>query len=164
MRNGLPIVAIVGHGRAGKDTAAEYLRDNTVLQYKGGCSYTGCTYVAQQLGIDWHEAWRTRHERRMEWYNILNEYRKDDPSRLIRDCLSHSDIVCGVRDRIELLAAKKEKLIDLIVWIDRPVPVDPTVTFTVEDADTIIRNYTSFEDFYSRLRRFAAALNILKQG
>jgi hypothetical protein len=164
MRNGLPVLAIVGHGRAGKDTAAEWLRDHTHLKFKGGCSYTGCDYVAKKLGLSWHEAWRTRHELRMDWYRILNEYREGDPSRLVRDCLEHSDIVCGIRDRMEMIAAKKEGLLDLIVWIDRPVPVDPTVTFTIEDADVIIRNYSGFDDFYARLRRFSNVLRILKEG
>lgn len=164
MRNGKPILAIVGHGRAGKDTAAEFFRDHTVLRFKGGCSYTGCQYVADKLGISWHEAWRTRHERRMDWYRILNDYREGDPSRLIRDCLEHSDIVCGVRDSIELSVARKECLLDLVVWIDRPVPFDPTVTFTIEDADVIIRNYTGFSDFYTRLKRFAKVLGVLREG
>ena len=164
MRNGLPILAIVGHGRAGKDSAAEWLRDHTKLRFKGGCSYTGCQYVADKLGISWHEAWRTRHERRMEWYTLLNEYREADPAKLIKDCLVHSDIVCGVRDGKELHAAKQEGLLDLIVWVDRPVPIDPTVTFTIDDADVIIRNYGSFGTFYSRLKRFARTLGVLKEG
>jgi hypothetical protein len=162
MRNGLPILAIVGHGRAGKDTVAEWLRDNTILRFKGGCSFTGCQYVADKLGSSWHEAWRTRHERRMEWYHILNEYRKDDPTRLVRDCLEHSDIVCGLRDREELLGAKAKKLFDLVIWVDRPVPIDPTVTFTVDDADLIIRNYTKFEDLYERLTHLAGVLKVLR--
>lgn len=164
MRNGRPVLAIVGHGRAGKDTAAEFLRDHTNLRFKGGCSYTGCQYVAEKLGLSWHEAWRTRHERRMEWYRLLNEYREGDPSRLVRDCMEHSDIVCGVRDCMEMQACKKEGLFDLVVWIDRPVPIDPTVTFTIEDADVIVRNYSGFEDFYERLKRFSKILGILKEG
>jgi hypothetical protein len=162
MKNGKPVLAIVGPGRSGKDTMAEWCRDHTILEYKGGSSYTGCKYVAERLGLSWHDTWRTRHERRMDWYNILNEYRKDDPTKLIRECLEHSDIVCGLRDRTELLASRDAGLIDLVVWIDRPVPHDPTITFTIEDADIIIRNHGTFEEFYERLRRFAKTLGILK--
>ncbi|NIN68084.1 MAG: hypothetical protein GTO63_25935 [Anaerolineae bacterium] len=95
----------------------------------------------------------------------MNEYREGDPSRLIRDCLSHSDIVCGPRDKAELLAAKGEGLIDLIVWVDRDVPEDPTVTYSIDDADIVVRNRGTLLQYEERLARLMKALRIpLHQG
>lgn len=162
MRDGVPSIAIVGNGRAGKDTAAEYLRDHTKLRFNGGCSWTGRLYVAERLGISPEEAWNTRHARRMEWYTLLNEYRKTEPHRLVKDVLSHSDIVCGVRDGSEMKSAMEHGLFDLVVWIDRDVPPDPTLTFGPDVADIVIQNHWSVEAFHHRLRRFSEALGILR--
>lgn len=168
MRNGLPVLALCGFGRAGKDTAAEWFRDNTKLVFKGGCSWTALPYMAGRLSADLgrevtvEEAYATRHQDRMKWYNYMNEYRAVDAALIIRDVLKHSDIVCGVRDKCELLTAKKEGLLDLIIWIERDVPVDPTVTYSIEDADIIIRNNSDIETFHRRLRSLASCLGILK--
>lgn len=156
----IPTLALCGHGRCGKDSAAEWLRDNTLLTFKGGCSWTALPYVAGRLGISTEEAWATRHDNRMEWYHICNEYRKDDPSRLIRDVLKHSDLVCGIRDRKELVDAKEKGLIDLIIWIDRDVPCDPTVTYTIDDADIVIRNNGDLDSFYKKLGNLARAIGV----
>lgn len=160
MRNGKPIIAIVGPSRAGKDTAAEYLRDHTTLRYLGGCSFTGCKHVAIKLNLSWKEAWRTRHERKDEWYKILNEYRKDDPTKLIRECLEHSDIVCGIRDYTEIIEAKFEKLIDLVIWINRNVASDSVLTFGPEVSDITIDNYDTFHSYYRKLTSLAKVLGV----
>jgi len=161
-----PVIAFCGYGRAGKDTGAEWFRDHTALVFKGGCSWTARVYMAERLTQDLgrlvtvDEAYARRHEDRMKWYTYMNEYRKDDPARLIRDCLTHSEIICGIRDRAELLAAREEGLLDLIIWVDRDVPVDPTVTYTVDDCDIIIRNHRSVMAYYSKLWQLARSLGL----
>lgn len=161
----VPTIAICGYGRAGKDTAAEWFRDHSILEFCGGCSWTGLPYVAKRLCISEEEAWNTRHHRRMEWYEILNEYRKDDPTRLIKDVLKHSEIICGIRDKKELISGQEENLIDLTIWIENNrVDVDPTVTYSVDDCDLIIRNCGTLEDFYKKLYRLTNSLHILNQN
>ena len=62
----------------------------------------------------------------------------------------------GVRDKIEVLAARNEGLVDLIVWIEnKNVPADPTLKFGPEDCDIIIQNSGSLDSFYDKLCRFA---------
>lgn len=163
MREGKPILCIVGYGRAGKDTACEWLRDHTVLRYAGGSSWSACDYMAGFLGKTPEEAYRDRHQDRMMWFNELNKLRdREGPTCLVRRCLTHSDLVCGLRNRVEILGGRRDGLLDLVVWIDRPVPVDPTVEFDVNDADLVIRNHGTLEEFYGRLERFARALKILR--
>jgi hypothetical protein len=162
MRNGVPILAVVGKGRAGKDTSAEWLRDNTVLRFDGGCSWHGREIVAEKLGISVEEAWQTRHDRRMEWYRILCEFRQNDPARLVKRCLVNNHVVCGVRDGVEMRAAIDEGLIDLVIWIERAVPDDPTLTFGPEVADVIIDNNGTLKGLYRRLFRLAKIINVMK--
>lgn len=160
----LPRLAIVGRGRCGKDTAGDFLKDHYNLRFVGGCSWAGKEYVAERLGISVEEAWATRHLRRMEWYNILNEYRKDDWARLIRRVFETSDFVCGIRDGEELRAAREEGLLDLIVWVERAqAPFDPTLQFGPEDCDVVITNHTTIPDYLNKLNRFAKSLGLPKR-
>lgn len=157
----VPVLAIVGRGRCGKDTAGEFLRDNYCLNFVGGCSWAGREYVAERLGLSVEEAWETRHLRRVEWYNLLNEYRRTDPARLIRKVLEENDFVCGVRDGDELRAAKAEGLIDLIVWVERAqAPFDPTLMFGPEEADVIVANHLDIADYHAKWRRLADGLGL----
>ena len=121
--------------------------------------------MAKVLGKSPEDAYRQRHEDRMLWFHALNELRaREGPTCLVRRCLAHSDVVCGLRNKVELEAGRAEGLLDLVVWVDRPTLPDPTVEFTIEDADIIVRNHTTLGDFYGRLERLARTLNILPAG
>lgn len=153
MENGkLPTVLICGRGRAGKDSAAHFLSLVTPLPYHGSSSWVGLPVVAQALNLPLEEAWRTRHQRRREWFRILNEYRKDDPSRLIREALARGPLVVGPRSGIEVETARKEGLLDHVIWIENPrAPYDPTMEFGPELADQVVYNNGEWIDFYLAL-------------
>lgn len=154
---------IVGHGRAGKDLAGEYLESITGLKFAGTTSKFLTKYVAKELGRSEEDVYATRHRDRMLWKQIGDDIRKDDPSLLIRESLQHGEIVGGVRDIAEIIAARNEGLVDLIVWIENIwVPVDPTVTFTERECDLVIQNNWDIPqlsgigpEFKRRLDRFA---------
>lgn len=150
---------IVGHGRAGKDTALDYLAKITTLRNGGTTSLYLCEYVAKKLGLPTDVAYQRRHESdemRTFWYNAGNELRQNGPTTLIRMALEHGEMTGGVRDYEEIFAAKREGIVDLIIWIDNNrVKVDPTVKFSEREADIIIPNHWSLEEFHERLARFA---------
>jgi hypothetical protein len=149
-------ILIVGNGRAGKDTACEYLAKVTQLRFAGTTSLYLAKYVAARLGVSDEEAYTTRHLNRNLWHRVGNEVRRKDPGRLIRESLENAEIVGGIRDIEEITVCKQENLVDLIVWIsNNHVPKDSTVTFTEEDCDIIIPNHWSLKDFGQRLLRLA---------
>jgi hypothetical protein len=155
---------IVGHGRAGKDTACEYLSQITSLRNAGTTSKYLCKHVAQALGLSEEEAYRRRHESnemRQTWFKIGNQVRENSPTTLLREALMHGEITGGVRDIAEIVGAREEKLVDLIIWVEnRRVPPDPTVTFGVEECDIVIPNHGSLDEFYYRLWRLAQFANL----
>lgn len=156
-----PVLAFCGWGRAGKDTCAEWFRDHTPLKFAGGCSYTILPLVAEARGESLEYAWETRHQNRQWWYEFCNEYRKHDPARLVRDCLAHSDIVCGIRDGFELKAVVAEGLTDLTIWVNKPgTEKDTTVTYEEKDCDISISNSGSIEDLHRKLERLAISLGL----
>ena len=60
-------VAVVGPGRSGKDTAAEFLGQLTSLRYVGSTSWIGLDYMAERLGVCSMTAWESRHAHRARW-------------------------------------------------------------------------------------------------
>ncbi len=151
-----PRILLVGHGRAGKDTGLEYLSALTGMQNAGSTSLYLTKYVAQRLGLDEREAYRTRHEMRDEWYRIGNELRTNDPGILLREALNRGPLTAGIRDLQEVVFARVNRVVDLIVWIENNrVPVDPTIKFGPEYADIVVQNNGSVEDYHERLKRLA---------
>lgn len=164
-----PVLAVLGHGRAGKDTACEWLRDNTTLRFAGGTSWVARHHMAERLSADLgrpvtpDEAFARRHEDRDKWFRYLNDFTAHEPLRLLRMVLADSDLACGLRRGSEVILGQQEGLIDLSIWVENPrVPPDPTVAFRKEDCDVIILNEADLDTFYRRLKRLAAALGILR--
>ncbi len=163
MKDGKPVLAFVGHGRSGKDTACELFRDRFGGRFAGGCSFTVLPHIAADLGKTPEQAFAERHLDRMFWYEWCNRYRAQDPARIIRESLAHSGVICGVRDRLELLTAMDEGLIDLVVWVERDVPPDPTLKIHLADADIVVRNDASQDVYERRLARLFTSLGFVSQ-
>jgi hypothetical protein len=151
----LPKIALLGMGRAGKDEAGKWFGKYTPLKYVGSTSMVICPMIAAERGMDVKECWKNRHQERMLWYSWANHFRRDNPAKLAQTCLEVGDLVIGMRDKLELQACKDIDLFDLIVWINRDVPDDPTVTFRREDCDIIIDNNESLDVFFTKLKRLA---------
>lgn len=158
-------LAICGLGRAGKDTAAEFLATCTPLRYVAGTSLWAADMVYDRMAKLGHtyagsmQCWQDRHNHRELWRDIIVEYNRNDPVQLYKDCLAEQDILTGIRAKHEQEACKKAGLAELWLWIDRPGCVDVTCEVTPDDCDLTIRNYGTLEDFYARLQRFASVLN-----
>lgn len=152
-------VLFAGMGRAGKDTACEYLSKITTLRNAGTTSKYLCEYVASKLGLPVDEVYARRHESdemRTFWYNCGNELRQNGPATLIRRALECGEITGGVRDYAEVVAAREEGLIDILVWIENErVKKDPTVMFGPRECDLIIQNNWDLEEYYRRIERLA---------
>jgi hypothetical protein len=159
-------ILFVGHGRSGKDTACEHFAKLTGLRNAGATSKYLCGYVAAKLGLSVEEAYARRHESdemRTFWYHAGNELREKGPTTLVRMALANGEITGGVRDLVEIVAARKEGLVDLIVWVENDrVKPDPTVMFTSKEADFVVENNWGLEEFHNRLERLAAFAGLLR--
>lgn len=160
----LPRIAFCGPGRSGKDECAHWFAENTRLRFGRSTSEVIAPYVAARLGLDAAEAFARRHEDRVLWFEVGNELRRHDPLFLVRECLADGEIVVGMRNRDEVIGARAEGLIDLLAWIDRDVPVDPTMTYGPELCDVRIDNRGTLADLRGRLAALASFAGVLALG
>ena len=155
-------IAIVGPGRSGKGSVSAWMTAHTRLRYTGSTSTVILPHAARRLGIPEAEAWATRHANRDLWLRLGIELRGDDPAALAREVLRYGDIADGIRDPDEMDATLREGLVYLTLWIDRPVPPDPTLGFGPEVADAVIPNHGTLAELHGRLRRLANSWGVLK--
>lgn len=149
-----PTLAIVGMGRSGKDTAGEFLDKQFLKQGIRSSSLTVLPFVAHMVGAEDARVYQERHDHRLFWIAACHALRKNDPTRLARWCLADGDIAIGLRGKEEFLQVMQQRVCTLSVWIERDVPVDPTVEFSRDDCDVVIENTTTIERFHEKLLRF----------
>jgi hypothetical protein len=153
-------LGICGMGRAGKDTAAEFLCGHTEMVYPRSASWMALPLVAHMAGVAVERAWAERHQHRSFWINACHAIRGKEYDLLVRMCLGAGDIAVGIRGRLELDEAVRSGVVGLTLWIDNPrVPVDHTVEYGPEDCDLVVPNHGSRLELYARLHKLLRLLH-----
>ena len=159
---------IIGHGRHGKDTVCEMLRLKHGYEFQSSSNYANERVVFPVLsrihGYETpEECYQDRVNHRRSWKNLIRAYNGVDPARLARDIVSDYDIYCGLRDREEFQACKREGLFDYVVWVDRSehLPDDPSMDLTREDADFVIDNNGSLSALETIIDKFVDDLMVV---
>lgn len=128
--NGGPKLILVGHGRHGKDTVAEMLRDRYGFRFCSSslfCAERVMMPAFSEMGITYDSAetcFEDRHgfsavgDHRTFWFDRIKEYCNPDKARLARELFEQNDIYVGMRDRRELWATKLAFPGVKVVWVD----------------------------------------------
>ena len=160
-KRSVPVLALCGPGRCGKDLGADWLGHNFCIQYGGSLSEIVAPLVARALNKSVEDTFASRHNDRMYWFRFCNQLRRDDPRLLVRLLLSKADIVVGIRGAIELEACARDGLIDLSVWINKPgIPDDPTIEYGSTDCDVTIDNTSCKLSYFNKLDKLAKTLKL----
>lgn len=156
----VPVVAFLGYGRAGKDTAGEYWCQRLGIHYVGSLSAMVAPFLARSVGDTIDNAWRLRHRHRDFWLNWCHGFRDGDLTLLLRLGLAVGDVIVGVRGRMELAAVRREALAWPLIWVGNSrCPDDPTVEFLERDCDITILNEGTHFDYY---RKIDALIDMMK--
>lgn len=161
-------IAICGHGQCGKNTVSEWFENRTILRYTGSTSWYAAQEVfarMQELGIEYsslEQCYEDRGTHRQIWADVIDQMHTEDKTILCRRCLEDQDVINGIRRRDELIASREAGLLDLIIWIDRDVPNDPTQDYGPEICDISVLNRQDKLALYRRLERLSKSLNIVK--
>jgi hypothetical protein len=142
---------VTGHAAAGKDTLCEILEENTGLKF-GSSSLIACEEVVLPvLGPKYgyttvDECFNDRNNHRSEWYDLISEYNREDPTRLGKHILFQLglDVYCGLRNIREFQALVDNGFIQYTIWVDRskvnPPEPNTSITVTSDDCDYVLDN------------------------
>ena len=146
---------VIGHGRHGKDTVCEILRDNYNYTFESSSQFCSRLFIYDMLkdkyGYDSEEeCYADRHNHRVEWYNAICAYNEKDAATLGRAMFDEFDIYCGLRNRREYFAMKNTGVFDYCIWVDRSMHLPPESkdSMSLEQwmADYTIDNNGTLED------------------
>lgn len=144
-----PKLLVVGHARHGKDTLAEYLRDTYGYTIKDSSRRSAEIFLFDLLKskygyADIEECYRDRVNHRAEWFREIRRFNTPDKTKLARLIVETSDVYVGMRDADEINACVKDRVFDLVIWVDASnrLPPEPTSSFNIDQslADVIIDN------------------------
>jgi hypothetical protein len=156
----LPRLMILGMGRHGKDTTAEYLRD----EY--GFSHISCSLFVMEKAVlpaarrsksmpDYatpEECYNDRHNHREFWFKAISKYNSRNKARLGTELFKTFDMCVGLRCRKEFEALRTKKAFDAVIWVDRSALLPPeseqSMTLKQSDADFVIDNNGTLADLH----------------
>jgi len=160
---------IIGHGRHGKDTVCEILRDGYKMHFKSSSEFCADLFIYDVLKDQYgyasaEECYNDRHNHRSEWFHMIADYCKDDAGRLGRAIFSSHDVYCGLRNNREFHAMKNAQVFDYAIWVDRSMhlPLESTDSMNLEEwmADYTIDNNGSMEGLLLNVQSLMKTLNI----
>lgn len=160
-----PKLILLGWGECGKGTLCKLLKERYNISVMSGSLYASHEFMFDKLKDKFgyespEQCFNDRRNHRQVWATEINEFNTPDQTRLARRLSEDHNGYDGIRRRKELNPVKEANLFDLSIWIDASERLEPeaTMDITKEDADIIIDNNTTEEDFISRSIKLFDAL------
>ena len=159
---------VIGHGRHGKDTVCEILRDKFGYSFESSSQFCSKLFIYDQLKDKYgysneEQCYADRHNHRAEWYDAICAYNVPDAARLGREIFQAHDIYCGLRNKREFFAMKNTGVFDYAIWVDRSdhLPPESKDSMSLEQwmADFTIDNNGSLEDLHFNLDQLITHLH-----
>lgn len=150
-----PKLLVIGHGRHGKDTVCEILRDRYGYSFESSSRFCSKLFIFNNLKTkyrytDEEQCYADRHNHRAEWYDAICAYNVPDASRLGREIFKQHDIYCGLRNKREFHAMRNTDVFDHAIWVDRSdhLPLEAKTSMSLEQwmSDFTIDNNGSLEE------------------
>lgn len=153
---------VIGHGRHGKDTVCEMLRDNYGYSFESSSQFCSKLFIYNNLKDKYEynneeACYNDRHNHRTEWYDAICDYNVPDPARLGREIFQAHDIYCGLRNKKEFHAMKNSGVFDYAIWVDRSdhLPPESKNSMSLEQwmADYTIDNNGTLADLEFNIKQ-----------
>lgn len=160
---------IIGHGRHGKDTVCEILRDKYGYSFESSSQFCSTLFIYNQLKdkygyADEEQCYADRHNHRAEWYNAICDYNVPDAATLGREMFEAYDIYCGLRNKREFFAMQNTGVFDYAIWVDRSdhLPLESKDSMSLEQwmADFTIDNNGTLDDLKFNLNQLMRHLEV----
>src|SRR4051812_46522244 len=118
-------ICIVGHGRHGKDTVAEFMHELYGFNFASSSETAARIFLFDALKDKYgyqtfNECYEDRGNHRTEWHDLICAYNYYDKARLAKDILKDNDIYVGMRSDEELQECLRQELFDLVIGVFNP--------------------------------------------
>ena len=159
---------VIGHGRHGKDTVCEILRDEYGYTFESSSKFCSKLFIYDDLKDKYgytneEECYADRHNHRVEWYDAICDYNVPDAATLGREMFAAYDIYCGLRNKKEYHAMKNTGVFDYAFWVDRSdhLPPESKDSMSLEQwmADYTIDNNGSLDDLWFNIRQLMSYIH-----
>jgi dephospho-CoA kinase len=165
----IPKLLVIGHGRHGKDTVCEILRDEYGYTFESSSKFCSKLFIYDDLKDKYgyaneEECYADRHSHRAEWYNAICDYNVPDAATLGREMFDAYDIYCGLRNKREFFAMQNTGVFDYCIWVDRSnhLPSESKDSMSLEQwmADFTIDNNGTLDDLWFNTRQLMKYLKV----
>jgi hypothetical protein len=165
----LPKLLVIGHGRHGKDTVCELLRDQYQFVFRSSSDFCAERFIYLALrdkyGYNsYAQCYDDRHNRRAEWFNMIHDYCKNDYARLGREIFKENHIYCGLRNKAEFHAMRNTGVFDYCIWVDRadhlPLEDRSSMNLDIWMADYVIDNNGTLSDLHRNTCQLAQHIGL----
>lgn len=159
---------VIGHGRHGKDTVCEILRDKYNYTFESSSKFCSKLFIYNDLKdkygyADEDECYADRHNHRAEWYNAICDYNVPDAATLGREMFDAYDIYCGLRNKREFFAMQNTGVFDYCIWVDRSNYLMPESkdSMSLEQwmADFTIDNNGTLDDLWFNIKQLMSYIH-----
>lgn len=153
-------IYIVGHGRHGKDTVAEILRDDYGLKFTASSWFMAGKVVFPALKNKYGyksvaECFDDRHNHRAEWFDLIDKANPNG-TELSEAIFKENEVYIGIRNKRELDAVKADSRFNpLVIWVDASKRAQPepesSMTIKQKDADYTLDNNGTIDDLKANI-------------
>jgi hypothetical protein len=159
---------VIGHGRHGKDTVCEILRDEYGYTFESSSKFCSKLFIYDDLKDKYgyaneEECYADRHNHRAEWYNAICDYNVPDAATLGREMFDAYDIYCGLRNKREFFAMQNTGVFDYCIWVDRSnhLPSESKDSMSLEQwmSDYTIDNNGTLDDLWFNIRQLMSYIH-----
>lgn len=164
-------ILILGHGRSGKDTVAEILRDKYGLEFVSS-SWAAAESVMmpyfEKQGVPYESVetcYADRHtdNNRAVWFDQISAYNDEDPAKLAKEVFAQGHIYVGMRSAREYIAVRES--VDYVVWVDasgRGVKPEERDSFDIPQTNEmyVIDNNGTEEELPAKVAGFARYIGL----
>ena len=159
---------VIGHGRHGKDTVCEILRDEYGYTFESSSKFCSKLFIYDNLKDKYgyaneEECYADRHNHRAEWYDAICDYNVPDAATLGREMFDAYDIYCGLRNKREFFAMQNTGVFDYCIWVDRSnhLPSESKDSMSLEQwmSDYTIDNNGTLDDLWFNIRQLMSYIH-----